>query len=228
MFTDPAMSQTDAMSYLLTGKSASDLHGEEGAEVASAAQSVGSVLGNRLAKKLGGKVGFIDEVGVEQNNDLGGSAFTVGKYLSPRLFVSYGVGPVRARQRHYRALRVLRALVAGGERHARGRSTPACATASKSERAPRYVSLLGRTSTATASAYTTSTLSPFLSLRDERRGLRHFRTGSVREVPSGRVKVTVFALVSTFSMTTVPCMAVPTPAPGLVARLRLGGRRRAG
>jgi translocation and assembly module TamB len=53
---------------------------------------VGSVLGNRLAKKLGGKVGFVDQVGVEQNADLGGSAFTVGKYLSPKLFVSYGVG----------------------------------------------------------------------------------------------------------------------------------------
>ena len=92
VFTDPAMSQTDAMSYLLTGKSASDLHGEDGAMVSSAAQSVSSVLGNRLAKKLGGKVGFVDEVGVEQNTDLGGSAFTVGKYLSPRLFVSYGVG----------------------------------------------------------------------------------------------------------------------------------------
>ncbi len=35
---------------------------------------------------------FVDEVGVEQNTDLGGSAFTVGKYLSPRLYLSYGVG----------------------------------------------------------------------------------------------------------------------------------------
>jgi translocation and assembly module TamB len=92
VFTDPAMSQTDAMAYLITGKKASELHGEDGAMVSSAAQSVGSVLGNRLAKKLGGKMGFVDEVGVEQNTDLGGSAFTVGKYLSPRLFVSYGVG----------------------------------------------------------------------------------------------------------------------------------------
>jgi translocation and assembly module TamB len=90
--TDPAMSQTEAMAYLLTGKSASDLHGDDGAAVQSAAQSVGSVLGNRLAKKLGGRMSFVDEIGVEQNNDLGGSAFTVGKYLSPKLFVSYGVG----------------------------------------------------------------------------------------------------------------------------------------
>ena len=92
VYTDPAMSQTDAMSYLLTGKPASDLHGEDNTMVQSAAQSVGSVLGNRLAKKLGGKMGLGAEVGVEQNADLGGSAFTVGKYLSPRLFVSYGIG----------------------------------------------------------------------------------------------------------------------------------------
>jgi len=92
VFTDPATSQTDAMAYLITGKAASEAHGEEGQMVSSAAQSVGSVLGNRLAKKLGGKVGFIDEIGVEQNTDLGGNAFTVGKYLSPRFFISYGVG----------------------------------------------------------------------------------------------------------------------------------------
>lgn len=92
VFTDPATSQTDAMAYLITGKAASEAHGEEGAMVSSAAQSVGSVLGNRLAKKLGGKMGFIDEIGVEQNTDLGGNAFTVGKYLSPRFFISYGVG----------------------------------------------------------------------------------------------------------------------------------------
>ncbi len=92
VFTDPATSQTDAMAYLITGKAASEAHGEEGAAVSSAAQSVGSVLGNRLAKKLGGNMGFIDEIGVEQNTDLGGNAFTVGKYLSPRFFISYGVG----------------------------------------------------------------------------------------------------------------------------------------
>jgi len=92
VFTDPAMSQTDAMSYLLTGKPASDVHGEDGAVVQSASQNVGMILGNRLAKRLGGKMSFIDQVGVEQNADLGGSAFTVGKYLSPKLFVSYGVG----------------------------------------------------------------------------------------------------------------------------------------
>ncbi|MBS0432296.1 MAG: translocation/assembly module TamB domain-containing protein, partial [Proteobacteria bacterium] len=32
------------------------------------------------------------EAGVSSSDALGGSAFTAGKYLSPRLFLSYGVG----------------------------------------------------------------------------------------------------------------------------------------
>ncbi len=91
VFTDPATSPTEAMSYLLTGKSMSDLRGTEGERVEAAAQSLGGVLGDRLARGIAGKFG-IDAVGVEQSDELGTSAFTVGKYLSPGFFVSYGVG----------------------------------------------------------------------------------------------------------------------------------------
>lgn len=90
VFTEPATSPTEAMSYLLTGKSLSDLRGTEGERVEAAAQSLGGVLGDRVARRFAGKLG-IDTVGVEQNEDLG-SAFTVGRYLSPGFFVSYGVG----------------------------------------------------------------------------------------------------------------------------------------
>lgn len=34
----------------------------------------------------------IDDIGVADNDALGGAAFTVGKYLSPKLYLSYGVG----------------------------------------------------------------------------------------------------------------------------------------
>jgi translocation and assembly module TamB len=33
----------------------------------------------------------LDEIGVADNRALGGAALTVGKYLSPKLYVSYGV-----------------------------------------------------------------------------------------------------------------------------------------
>ena len=34
----------------------------------------------------------IDEASVEENEMIGGSALTIGEYLSPRLYLSYGVG----------------------------------------------------------------------------------------------------------------------------------------
>ena len=44
-----------------------------------------------MAKNIGSKLG-VDDIGVGDNETLGGAAFTVGKYLSPKLYLSYGVG----------------------------------------------------------------------------------------------------------------------------------------
>jgi translocation and assembly module TamB len=92
VFSNPVMEQSDALSYLVTGKPLSQVKGGEGNMVNAAAQALGSATGNLLAKSVGGKLG-IDDIGVSSSDALGGnSAFTVGKYLSPRLYLSYGVG----------------------------------------------------------------------------------------------------------------------------------------
>jgi translocation and assembly module TamB len=92
VFSDPVMEQSDALSYLITGKPLSEVKGGEGSMVSSAAQALGSAGGDLLAKSIGSKIG-VDDIGVSSNEALGGSsAFTVGKYLSPRLYLSYGVG----------------------------------------------------------------------------------------------------------------------------------------
>lgn len=92
VFSNPVMEQSDALSYLITGKPLSEVKGGEGNMVTAAAQALGSVGGNLLAKRVGSRLG-IDDMGVSGNAALGGgSAFTVGKYLSPRLYLSYGVG----------------------------------------------------------------------------------------------------------------------------------------
>lgn len=87
---DEDMTQTEALSYLLTGKPPNELREEEGAMLKSAKDSLSTVVGDRLTRRVAGKFG-IESVGVEQSAELGGSALTIGKYLSPRLFVSYGV-----------------------------------------------------------------------------------------------------------------------------------------
>jgi translocation and assembly module TamB len=92
VFSNPVMEQSDALSYLITGKPLSEVKGGEGSMVSAAAQALGSAGGDLLAKRIGSELG-VDDIGVSSNEALGGnSAFTVGKYLSPRLYLSYGVG----------------------------------------------------------------------------------------------------------------------------------------
>jgi translocation and assembly module TamB len=92
VFSNPVMEQSDALSYLVTGKPLSQVKGGEGDMVGAAAQALGSAAGDLLAKNVGSRLG-VDDIGVASNAALGGSsAFTVGKFLSPRLYLSYGVG----------------------------------------------------------------------------------------------------------------------------------------
>ncbi len=90
VFSNPTMEQSDALSYLITGKPLSQVKGGEGNMVNAAAQALGSATGDLLAKGIGSKLGI--NAGVTNSEALGTAAFTVGKYLSPRLYLSYGVG----------------------------------------------------------------------------------------------------------------------------------------
>ena len=90
VFSQPSMEQSEALSYLITGKPLSGLKSGEGDMLGSAARALGSATGDLLAKGIGARTGL--EAGVSDNAALGGAAFTVGKYLSPKLYLSYGVG----------------------------------------------------------------------------------------------------------------------------------------
>ncbi|MEQ4575143.1 MAG: translocation/assembly module TamB domain-containing protein [Gammaproteobacteria bacterium] len=92
VWSDPAMSQSEAMSYLVLGRGLATASSSETEQVtaASAALSAGSGL---LASQLGAKLG-LDDAGVQQSSTLGGSVLGFGKYLSPRLYVGYGVSMV--------------------------------------------------------------------------------------------------------------------------------------
>ncbi|RMH93882.1 translocation/assembly module TamB [Lysobacter pythonis] len=89
VWSNPAMDQSEALSYLALGRSLSSASSAEGRQInaASAALNAGGTL---LASQLATKIGF-DDAGVIQSSTLGGSVFGVGKYLSPRVYVGYGV-----------------------------------------------------------------------------------------------------------------------------------------
>ena len=89
VWSNPATSQSEALAYLALGRPLSTTsRGErESLSAASAALSAGGTL---LASQLAASIG-LDDAGVLQSRALGGSVFGIGKYLSPRLYVSYGV-----------------------------------------------------------------------------------------------------------------------------------------
>ncbi|MDL5364123.1 translocation/assembly module TamB domain-containing protein [Xanthomonas sp. NCPPB 2654] len=92
VWSDPSMSQSEAMSYLVLGRSLSNASSDEADQVTAAASALSAGSGI-LASQLGARLGF-DDAGVSQSRALGGSVVGFGKYLSPRLYVSYGVSLV--------------------------------------------------------------------------------------------------------------------------------------
>ena len=94
VMSNPNVGEADALSYLVTGRSLSDVGSASGSSqsaLASATQSLEGAAGGLVAKRIGKRLG-LDEAGVEENEMIGGSALTIGEYLSPRLYLSYGVG----------------------------------------------------------------------------------------------------------------------------------------
>ncbi|HUS25341.1 MAG TPA: translocation/assembly module TamB domain-containing protein [Candidatus Binatia bacterium] len=94
LYSEPAMTQEEQLSWLVLGRSLQQtLASGQGAALAAPALSLGLGGGNFLAERYGGKLG-LDEVsvGTKPGDAADQARFTIGKYLSPKLFVSYGVG----------------------------------------------------------------------------------------------------------------------------------------
>jgi translocation and assembly module TamB len=95
LFSEPTMPETEILSYLVLGRPLGQASSEEGSMLANAALSLGLKGGNLLAKKIGNQLG-LDEIGVESEGGLDTTQFVLGKYLSPKLYVSYAAGLLEA------------------------------------------------------------------------------------------------------------------------------------
>lgn len=86
-------SDADALALLVTGRPLSQVDSADRERLGGAASALGVVGGDLLARQLRGRLG-LDEFGVRNDTRLDGEAFTLGKFLSPRLYVGYGIGLV--------------------------------------------------------------------------------------------------------------------------------------
>lgn len=91
IYSDPPMAQDQALSYILLGRPLGQATPQEGSMLANAANSLGLKGGNLVAKKLGARYG-LEEARIESTGGLKEASVVVGKYLSPRLYVTYGIG----------------------------------------------------------------------------------------------------------------------------------------
>jgi translocation and assembly module TamB len=92
-FSEPSMAQTQIVSYLLVGKPLDDMQSSDAATVNSARDAIAMQGGGLLASQIGRRIG-LEEVGVESSVDSAGETnqqLVLGKFLSPRLFISYGI-----------------------------------------------------------------------------------------------------------------------------------------
>jgi translocation and assembly module TamB len=92
-FSEPTMPQTQIISYLLVGKPVDAMRTSDTATVGSATDALAVQGGGLLASQIGRRLG-LEEVGVESTTARDGEVnqqLVLGKFLSPRLFVSYGI-----------------------------------------------------------------------------------------------------------------------------------------
>ncbi|KAF1695325.1 pathogenicity protein [Pseudoxanthomonas koreensis] len=96
VWSNPSMPQSEALAYLMLGRSLEGATRDQAQQVTatSATMSAGTGL---LAAQLGRRMGF-DDAGVMHSRALGGAVVGVGKYITPRLYVGYGVSMVGAGQ----------------------------------------------------------------------------------------------------------------------------------
>ena len=90
LFSDPDMSQDNILSYLILGKPIEQASATDAALLASAATGIGlqngAMIGDDIANTFG-----LDEFSITGDSKEN-AALTIGKYLSPKLYLSYGIG----------------------------------------------------------------------------------------------------------------------------------------
>ncbi|MCW8841491.1 MAG: translocation/assembly module TamB domain-containing protein [Gammaproteobacteria bacterium] len=91
LYSEPPMDQADILAYLTLGHPLGSANQSEGEALSGAASTAGLVGGNYLAGYIGRQFGLV-EARVEAAPDTQSPWVVVGKYLSPRLYVRYGMG----------------------------------------------------------------------------------------------------------------------------------------
>ncbi len=91
IYSEPPMDESDTLSYILFGRPMRQLSGSEGNTLYGTVLSAGLSAGGFIAKKIGAAFGM-EDVEIEKGERPEQATLFIGKYLSPRLYITYGIG----------------------------------------------------------------------------------------------------------------------------------------
>ena len=91
IYSEPALPETEALAYLVTGNGLSNAGQGDGPNIAAAALSLGLSTADPAIQRLTAGLG-LDEISVDAGEEIEDSAVTLGKYLNPDLYVGYSQG----------------------------------------------------------------------------------------------------------------------------------------
>jgi translocation and assembly module TamB len=93
LFSTPSLADNDIISVLVTGRPFSQIGQQEGDgdAVLNAITSLGLSRSTGLTNQVRGKLG-LDVLAVSNSGNINNSILTIGKYITPEIFIRYGVG----------------------------------------------------------------------------------------------------------------------------------------
>jgi translocation and assembly module TamB len=118
LFSEPAMSESDIISYFLLGRPMQTTENGEGQQLQKALLAA-RLAGGELFVDQTGIYSFIDELSFEADKTTEQTSLVVGKYLSPKLYVRYVTGIIESSnivEIHYKLSKYLRVQTEAGYR----------------------------------------------------------------------------------------------------------------
>ncbi len=91
IFSDPPQSESDALSYLITGQSLSETSGDQAQLLLQAVRTLGINSGSTMLNRIGGSVG-LDDLNIITYADYKKNKLQLGKRLGPNLYIRYITG----------------------------------------------------------------------------------------------------------------------------------------
>ncbi|MEX2130792.1 MAG: translocation/assembly module TamB domain-containing protein, partial [Pseudohongiellaceae bacterium] len=91
LFSSPALPDNDIIAVLVTGKPFAEVGEQESLVLLNAVAGLGLQRSEGLTNQIRDQLG-LDALSIASTGDINNSMLTLGKYLSPSLFIRYGVG----------------------------------------------------------------------------------------------------------------------------------------